>query len=237
MFVPEITLQSFSPVKELPTVGFHLLSLVPPIIDPDTALVSPSIAHAPCFLASPMRVYTSVYLPMASLTFFALLVHRYWRSGSRRYRLLPTLPLSGRQAANYRGTAASREWPETPLSGTSLFTESEAEWQDSENTLKNGLTRGHRPRISLDRSWETSDSKNRTLFVWTFSFRGRRRRLALRRPSLRLPYADRIMQSVRRKTERIPWANTIIFPVIADMLRLSWPSLILWTVLVWWTMR
>ncbi len=75
-FVREITLKSFSPDKTIHNSGFHLLSLVPPPSDlHDTP--PRTFTDSPCFLPSELRLYSSVYLPLAVLTLLVLLVHKY----------------------------------------------------------------------------------------------------------------------------------------------------------------
>ena len=235
-FIPEVTLRSFSPVDGLPSVGFQLLSLVPPppapaSPEPDTPPPPATIAHAPCFLPVPMRAYNGVYLPFAVLTLVALLVHQYWRLRRRRMRgrtsFLPRT--SGHVHAK---SAAAAFWQSEDTMGPDL--------EYAVSPVTPSSARMHRPRISLDRSHEATLSqwtsgKGGNTWAWSFTFGGRRRRFVLRRP--RLPFVDAVLKAASKRLDKLPWTRTPIVIAFTDLLMIVWPAFMLWTVLTWWTMR
>ena len=223
VFVPEITIKSFSPVKGDASVGFHLLSLIPPPDDPDLRTL-PTFIHSPCFLPALFNVYESTYLPASVLTLLILLVRRYRGPQYGHSRRSPSLD----------GLISPLNSAFPP--GTSRATVPMSPFADFVRGHKFTHSRGHRLQISVDRTHEAVDVRNTSGWAWEFSFRGRRRRFVLRRPQLYVRFVDRLATRFARRLNALPWIHSPFATASFEFVHVIWPSVVLWIVLAWWTM-
>jgi hypothetical protein len=129
--VKEVTIKSFSTTRHIRRPGFQLLSLVSPTnLSPSrsTSQTHPqSFEAAPCFLPSHQGIYTSIYIPFAIFTLFALLVcnllHKRVPSSkstpqiSISSRTSPHIKIRGRNSVPPPGSPGWQTWsPMSPFS-------------------------------------------------------------------------------------------------------------------------
>ena len=162
---------------------------------------------------------------MAGVVFVVLLARQYWRPRWRHRRHVDGLigPLPG-TASMYPDAELARQ----------------ADWRSDRKDIPRS-TGNHRLRISVDRTQDAADwsasAKPLGVWAWTFTFRGRRRRVVLRRPQLRIPFGGALWWAkLKNRVHALPWTQTLLFKTATEFLAVVSPAVLLWAVLAWWVM-
>jgi ethanolamine phosphate phosphodiesterase len=212
--VREVTIKSFSPDKNIRNPGFHMLSLIPPhqVLSNDSP--STTFADVPCFLPSQDRIYTSVYLPSAILTFLILLTHQLLHRRARPHQSpLPSYQLENDRASSSSGLSRRSMGPgshyEDIRKGLSL--------QRKRSFRRSGPT----PSPALQQPSSTGSAVSR--------LQGTLKRV--------VEFAD--VPVYLSTAPAKPWrvACRVLELAVLDFARVVWPAAIFWSVTMWYILR